>query len=63
MILHKILTEAEVLEIVAAALTQYLPENIRNSEAEMKLTFLEDNSVEIYLVNLPAENSKEKILS
>jgi len=65
MILHKTLTEQEVLEIVAMVVSQYLPEDIKNSDAEMNLTFNEDNSVEIYLVNLPDKDDpvEGKILS
>jgi hypothetical protein len=65
MILHKTLTEEEVLEIVAMVVSQYLPEDIKNSDAEMQLTFKEDNSVEIYLINLPDKDDpvEGKILS
>lgn len=61
MILHKILSEEEVLEIVAAVVSKYLPEDVLDSDAEIKLTFLADHSVEIYVVNLP--EGEDKVLS
>jgi hypothetical protein len=58
MILHKKLTADEVLEIVAITIGKSLPQEIKESEAEMNLSFDKEHNIEIYLINLPNKESQ-----
>jgi len=55
-ILYKTLTGEQVLNLLAEILCSALPEDDLDSDAEMTLTFQEDHSVKIYLVNPDKEN-------
>jgi hypothetical protein len=60
MILHKKLSADEVLELIATVVGKYLPDNIQGSDAELNLTFNDDHSIEIYLMNLPEDDNNAK---
>ena len=57
MILYKQLSAKEVLEAVAYVIGQQLPDEVKDSEAEINVSFGEDNCVEVYLINVDDEVS------
>lgn len=55
MILYKKFDPKTVLLMLAHVIGESLPEEIKNSDAEINLTFEDDHSVEVYLIK-PNEN-------
>ena len=51
MILYQKIGPEEVLNLIARIVGQTLPDDIKDSEAELNLSFSEDHSVEIYLID------------